>query len=285
MPELFAKVIVPLSLHDSYTYKVPEELQYKIRPGQRVIVQFGKRKFYAALVTALSNTNDSSFELKEIQQVLDNQPVVLPKNLELWKWIADYYCCTLGDVFRAALPSGLKLESKSKVFLTGKEEDTNISDNEFQIIHELGREISSLDELQKKLGNDFSYSALKSLLKKNIVEIDERISQKYKPKTETFIKLHPKIKTEKLFNAAVESLKRAKKQQALLLHFACKTNLFEAEQLPAIAKKELLAENGFSSGLLNALVNKKYSDIVIGLFFIGIYFDGFLVLLNGGFGI
>ena len=257
MPELFAKVIVPLSLHDSYTYKVPEALHNRIRPGQRVIVQFGKRKFYAALVMALTNTDENNFELKEIQQILDEQPVVLPKNLELWKWIASYYCCTLGDVFRAALPSGLKLESKSKLFLTGKEEEAEVSDKEFRIIQQLNGDASSLDELQKKLGDQFSFAALKSLLKKNIVGMEERISRKYRPKTESFVKLHSEIKSEQLLHKALESLSRAKKQQALLLHFSGKTKLFESDQFPSVSKKELLVGTTFNSGLLKELVKKK----------------------------
>lgn len=257
MPELFAKVILPLSLHDTYTYKVPISLQYQIQQGQRVIVQFGKKKFYAALVISLSKETSENIELKEIQQILDEHPVVLPKNLELWKWIAGYYCCTLGDVFRAALPSGLKLESKSKAFLTEKEEETPVSEKEFQIIQQLNGGPLSLDELQKKLGTAFSYAALKSLLGKNIVQVEEKIHSKYKPKTESFVKLHPEIKTEKQFNSAVESLGRAKKQQALLLHFAEITELFEPTRHSSINKKKLLKGTRFNPSLLNELAKKN----------------------------
>ncbi|MFW5831663.1 MAG: hypothetical protein ACOCVA_05395, partial [Prolixibacteraceae bacterium] len=257
MPELYAKVILPLSLHNTFTYKVPYHLQKNIQAGQRVIVQFGKKKFYAALVNSLSKESPEGFELKEIQQILDEQPVVLPQNLKLWKWIADYYCCTLGDVFRAALPSGLKLESKSKAFLTGNEEEAAVSDKEFQIIEQLNRGALSLDELQKKLGTAFSYAALKSLLGKDIIRIEEKIPTKYKPKTESFVKLHPQIKTENQFNSAIEKLGRAKKQQSLLLHFADKTNLFESNQISVISKKKLLDGAGFSPALLNELEKKN----------------------------
>lgn len=130
MPELFVQVILPLSLHNSYTYKVPEPLHSQIHPGQRVIVQFGQKKLYATLVLSISNSKPEDIEPKEIQQILDTEPIVLPQNFELWQWIAKYYCCTLGDVFRAALPTGLKLESKSKIFLTGTEIETGISEKE-----------------------------------------------------------------------------------------------------------------------------------------------------------
>jgi len=80
MPELFAQVLLPLSLHDSYTYKVPEILHSEIKPGQRVIVQFGQKKYYAALVFSLSHSKPENIEVKDIQQILDNEPVVFAKN-------------------------------------------------------------------------------------------------------------------------------------------------------------------------------------------------------------
>src|SRR5690554_6866174 len=113
MPEMYAQVTLPLPLHNAYTYRVPEHLQRSIGPGQRVVVQFGVKKYYAALVLSLSTHHPEQIKPKEIIQLLDEEPVVLPKNLELWKWMAGYYCAALGDIFKAALPSGLKLESKS----------------------------------------------------------------------------------------------------------------------------------------------------------------------------
>ncbi|MCD6354430.1 MAG: primosomal protein N' [Prolixibacteraceae bacterium] len=258
MPELFAQVIVPLSLHDSYTYKVPELLQSRIKPGQRVIVQFGPKKFYAALVVALNTKKPENVEVKEIQQLLDEHPVVLPKNLELWNWMAKYYCCTLGDVFRAALPSGLKLESKSKIGLTGAEWEEVLSTKEKLIVQELNSDASLLGDLQKKLGDDFSYPALKLLLKKNLIFVEEKLSAKYKPKTQTFVRFHPEINSEAILNSKIESLERAKKQVALLYHFCHVTKAFEVDQLPWIAKKELFEGTNFSTHLLTELVKKKF---------------------------
>src|SRR6056297_3033364 len=178
MPRLFAQVIVPLSLHDAYTYEVPERLQPQVEKGKRVVVQFGRKKFYAALVVSLSEKSPENIETKEIVQVLDDHPVVLPQNLELWKWMAAYYCCTLGDIFRAALPPGLKLESKSKILFAGNDDEKEITEEEQQILFQLEQDVNTLEGLQRKLGDQFSYAALKSLLKKNIVQIEEKISSK-----------------------------------------------------------------------------------------------------------
>ena len=258
MSELFAQVILPLSLYDSYTYKVPESLHSQIQPGQRVIVQFGQKKLYAALVFSTSNSKPVDFEPKEIQQILDVEPIVLPQNFRLWQWIAKYYCCTLGDVFRAALPTGLKLESKSKIFLTGAEIETEISEKEDFILRQLEQDVTLLVELQKKLGTNFSYPALKSLLVKNLIFIEEKVSAKYKPKTESFVRFHPDIKTEASLESKIEKLKRAKKQLTLLYHFCNKTSAFEPRQIQVISKKELFDGTNFNSNILNELVKKGF---------------------------
>lgn len=258
MPELFAQVILPLSLHDSYTYKVPGSLHSQIKPGQRVIVQFGQKKLYAALVFSTSKLNPTDIDPKEIQQILDVEPIVLPRNFELWQWIAKYYCCTFGDVFRAALPTGLKLESKSKIFLTGADIETEISEKEDSILRQLEEDVTLLVELQKKLGTNFSYAALKSLLNKNLIFIEEKVSSKYKPKTESFVRFHPDIKTEASLEINIKKLGKAKKQLALLYHFCHRTNAFEPEQIPVISKKELFEGTNFNSAILNELVKKDF---------------------------
>ncbi len=257
MPEFFAQVILPLSLHDSYTYSVPEILQHDIKPGQRVIVQFGQRKLYAALVFSLSTTKPENIEIKEIQQILDEEPVVFSKNFELWEWIAKYYCSTLGDVFRAALPTGLKLESKSKIYLTGFDDEGNLSEKEEYIIDEIEQEETYLDELQKRLGTKFSYAALKSLLAKNLIFIEEKVDTKYKPRTETIVRFHPSVKTENILETKITQLKKAKKQTALVYHFCNKTNAFENNLNISISKKELFEGTNFSAALLIELCKKE----------------------------
>jgi len=257
MPELFAQVILPLSLHDSYTYSVPELLQPDIKPGQRVIVQFGQKRLYAALVFSLSTSKPENIEIKEVQHILDEEPVVFARNFELWEWIAKYYCCTLGDVFRAALPTGLKLESKSKIYSTGIDDEAVLSEKEEFIINQIGQEESFLDELQKRLGTKFSYAALKSLLAKNLIFIEEKVSAKYKPKTETLVRFHPTIKTEANLEIKISELKRAKKQVELVYHFCHKINAFENNWKAPISKKELLEGTNFTSALINELCKKE----------------------------
>jgi len=257
MPDLFAQVILPLSLHDSYTYRIPEKWHAAIKPGQRVVVQFGQKKLYAALVLSVSENKPENIDFKDIQQLLDDEPVVSEINLELWKFIATYYCSTLGDVFRAAIPTGLKLESKSEIFSTGAEPEDFLTDKETMILKQVETTHLLLDEIQKKLGRDFSYTALKSLLSKNLVFIEEKVDEKYKPKMEAYISLHPGIVNEEILNNKLLEIKKAPKQQALLYHFLHKTNFFEENSVGEIQQKQLLAGTHFNLLQLKELSKKK----------------------------
>lgn len=257
MPDLYVQVILPLPLHDDFTYRVPDHWQRQIKPGQRVVVQFGSRKMYAALVVSVCENVPLNLKTKEILEILDEEPVVLPQNFKMWKWMAGYYCCTLGDVFRAALPPGLKLESKSNLTLEMGYDEQNFSDAEFSIINQVKNDVASLDVLQKKLGNNFSYKSLKSLLERNILKVEETVSAKFKPKSEDIVKLHPSIVNEEALNSVIDSLERAKKQQALLLQFCQLTNAFQPKQKSFINRKQLLDESEFKSTVLRELVLKK----------------------------
>ncbi len=257
MPGLYAKVILPLPLHGAFTYKVPTLLEDDIKEGGRVIVQFGQKKLYSALVIALADKKPENIDIKEIIGVLDSHPVVLPKNIELWHWMAKYYCCTLGDVFKAALPSGLKLESKSKIIVIDDGAGIELTEKEQFLLRQIGGGAATVDELQKKQGKNFSYTVLKSLLKKNCIQIEEKLNARYKPKTETCIKLHPEIKTEAILNKKLGGLERAKKQQSLFLRFCEKTNSFGNGTSHFVSKKELLSVTGHSPATLKELEKKK----------------------------
>ena len=103
----FADVILPLPLEGIFTYRLPAAFAGLVQVGCRIIVPFGTTKFYSAIVVRLHDT-PPSYNTKEATELLDSSPVVTPAQLKLWAWIADYYLCTIGDVYKAALPSGMK---------------------------------------------------------------------------------------------------------------------------------------------------------------------------------
>jgi len=106
----YADLILPLPLQGTFTYAIPVSMQSGVQVGVRVLVPFGRNKTYLGIVARLHDEKPQGYEVKEITQVMDAEPIVTPQQLRLWQWIADYYLSPIGDVYKAALPAGLKAE-------------------------------------------------------------------------------------------------------------------------------------------------------------------------------
>ena len=176
----FADVILPLPLKQLFTYSIPTNLAKEIEIGKRVIVQFGSRKIYTAVVFSIHNNAPKEYQTKDIVSVLDEKPIVNNFQLKLWQWIADYYMCSIGDVFKAALPSGLKLESETKVIYNPE----NIDQKKFNATETLvldllaNKNIASINEISDTLNRKDSLPVIKSLLEKKAVILEERLREK-----------------------------------------------------------------------------------------------------------
>ena len=166
MPQ-FADVILPLPLQSAFTYALPPEMAQQTQVGSRVIVPFGNRKFYTAIVVR-HHDEKPPYPTKPVSELLDANPIILPEQMRLWKWLADYYLCTLGDIFKAALPSGLKLESESTILLNEDwEAESPLSPNEEKIWRALDiKTEQTLLSLQKETGIKSILPTVKSLLEK-----------------------------------------------------------------------------------------------------------------------
>ena len=192
---LYVDVILPLPLHEAFTYALPSPCDVLPQVGCRVIVPFGSRKFYTALVIRL-HSDSPSYVTKPIVEVLDAFPIVLPEQLRLWQWVSDYYLCSLGDVFKAALPSGLKLESESTVLMNEDwEAEAPLTPSEEKVWRVLfSKPEQTLSSLQKATGLKSILPAVKSLLEKGAVQMREelrRTSKRRKAKhTEAEIPQH-----------------------------------------------------------------------------------------------
>jgi primosomal protein N' (replication factor Y) len=260
---LFADVILPLPLDYHFTYRVPAAFQWRIKTGIRVIVQFGKRKFFSALVYKLhQNQPEDDFEIKDIEAILDEEPIVGEIQLQLWEWIANYYCCTLGEVYKAALPSGLKLESQTRICLNPEASFAdNLSEKENLVLLLLeSRKTATVQDLNQFLGQQSSYPILKLLLEKNAVIIEEQLNESYRPKMVSMVRLYPEFLSEEKLNQALDSLKRAKKQEQLLKIFLGET-LYGDPVQTEIGKKELLEVSGFTDAILRGLEEKGILEI------------------------
>ena len=106
----FADIILPVPLDGTFTYAVPPQWQQQAAPGCRVLVPFGRGKQYVGLIATLHDNRPEGYEVKDILMLIDTQPILLPEQYRLWQWIADYYMSPIGEVFKAALPAGLKAE-------------------------------------------------------------------------------------------------------------------------------------------------------------------------------
>ena len=250
----YADVILPLPLQGTFTYALPTECETLPQLGCRVIVPFGSRKFYTAIVVRL-HSDKPSYQTKPISEILDSAPVVLPGQMQLWRWIADYYLCALGDVFKAALPSGLKLESESTVLLNEDwEAETPFTPSEDKVWLALtikggrGSE-QTLASLQKETGLKNILPVVKSLMEKGVVRVKGELRRTYKPKTVMCVRVAEIYSSEARMHEVLDLLHRSPKQEALL---TCFLELATS----SVEKQTLLQKSGCSDAILRELCQK-----------------------------
>ena len=256
----FADVILPLPLTDQYTYKIPSDLEKSVVRGCRVIVHFGKKRFYTAIVSEVYDTPPkTNSEIKEIFAVLDATPILRRPQLRFWQWMANYYLCRLGDVYKAALPSGLKIESETSVTRNPDfETDVPLKPNEQAVLYAFAKEKEklTLSDLEKKTGLRNIVPIVASLMAKGAVEVNEELKRGYVPKTETYVRLASEYKQEEKMQEAFDSVRRAKKQEQLLVCFLDLSHALNPVLEQEISKKELLEKSGQNASVLEGLLKR-----------------------------
>lgn len=259
----FADVMLPLPLANRYTYSLPDALSDKIAIGCRVIVPFGRKKFYTAIVVSVHYCPPQEYETKDIAELLDEHPVLLPMQYKFWEWIASYYLCTPGDVYKAALPSGMKLESETIVELNPEfVADTPLPEKEQRILDLLSEEpMQCITQLEKSSEIKNSLSTIKSLLDKEAIFIKEELKHNYKPKTETRVRLTEAYMDEEMLHKLFDELARVPKQLALLMKYIEMSGFFGKGLLKEVTKKELLIRSGASPAVFNGLTKKRVFEI------------------------
>ena len=185
---MFADIILPLPLDGVFTYSVPQSLEEQVKKGVRVLVPLGRNKTYVGIICELHNKKPEGYQTKDIFQVLDSTPILLDTQLRLWQWIADYYMSPIGEVYKAALPAGLKAEDG------------------------------------------------------------------YRPRTETYIELSSKFRTEAALHVALNMLHRATKQQAAFIDFLTLSG-WDRNEPQELTRDELLNQ-GHTLPTVTALVKR-----------------------------
>jgi primosomal protein N' (replication factor Y) len=250
----WAEIILPLALPKSYTYSVPANLVSKLTTGCRVEVVFGKNKKYAGIVKSIS-TKSPGYETKEIQNVIDEDAIIYPQQLQLWNWISEYYMCSEGEVMNAALPAHLKLSSETTLIYNEEFGDdfSTLDDNEYLVAEALLlKNELRIEEVQQVLDINHVYPVIKRLIEKKVCFILESFDEKYKVKKESYVSLNPEYNSEEKLSDLLNNWTRAPKQLELLLSYL-HINKTEGE----VTQTALLKKSGASPAQLKGLADKN----------------------------
>ncbi|MEN2488374.1 primosomal protein N' [Flavobacterium sp. B11] len=252
----FIEVILPLSLAKTFTYSISEAEYHFIKKGMRVAVPFGKNKIYTGLVLDVHENAPTLYEAKEIHQILDEKPIATEIQIKHWLWIADYYMCGIGDVYRGAFPSGLLLESET--IISHKPDvvvnDSELSDDEFLIYEALHHQSSlKVQEIASILNKKNILPILQKLIAKDIIFLEEEIKETYKPKLVRYVKLHSKYESDSGLEELLAALKNANKQREIVLAYF---QISASEKKPITVKKLTEVSNA-GSAAVKSLVEKE----------------------------
>lgn len=261
---MYAEVLLPVPIYGTFTYLIPSEMEESIRVGHRVIVPFGRRKSYTGIVCGITPAAPQDVEVKKISILIDEGPVVRHPQLKFWQWIADYYLCTPGEVYRAAVPSGLKIESETFVTpVKGFEESTDarLTDRELAVYDALassGEHRLTLDKLAKLSGVTTVGPVINSLLAKGAVRIAENLVERYHTRKETFVKLNIPRGDKDALHTLFDSVRKGSKQEkALLTLIELSGFLKQGVRDPIeVSRAELMDRSGVTSAVIAAMAKK-----------------------------
>ena len=254
---------MPLPLPECFTYLLPAEMEEEVQRGCRVVVPFGRKKFYTGIVSNVHSLRPTAYEVKEVVSVLDAHPVLLPLQFKFWEWVAAYYLCTQGDVYKAALPSGLKLESETIVVLNPDFEATEpLPERETRLLDLLSVDPEqSVTRLEKDSGVKNILAVINSLLHREAIFVKEELKRTYKPKTETRVRLAPDATNEHRLHIFFDELqRRAPKQLDLLMKYLELSSALGGAEHP-VAKRDLLQRAGATPAVFNGLVERGVFEV------------------------
>ena len=252
----FVEVILPLSLDKTFTYSVSETEYNYIKIGMRLAVPFGKSRIYTALVIAIHQNKPTLYDAKEIHQILDEKPIVTEIQITHWQWIASYYMCAIGDVYRGAMPSALLLESETIISQKndGFVDESLLTDDEFLIYEALQQQSSlKVQDIINILNKKNIFPVIQKLIDKNILVLQEEMLETYTPKLVRYVKLHSKYETNEGLSELLEVLKNANKQKEIVLSYF---QLSASEKKPITVKKLIEVANSTST-IVKTLIDKE----------------------------
>lgn len=226
----YVDLLLPLPLQRLFTYSVPPSMESLVRRGCRVLVQFGKKKYYAGIVME-AHDRKPDYETKPLCEIVDTEPIVTEGQLAFWQWIADYYICSMGEVMKAAMPQGLKLESESKLMFNahyGEEEEggetaalERLTPKQRQVLDFIREQkVCTISEVANHLEGVNPVGHIRALLECDAIFISEELRDSYKPKMVKAYRLGSELRTEEDVMEAIDILEaRAPRQLDALMAF------------------------------------------------------------------
>lgn len=256
---MFAEILLPLSIPGTYTYRIPDDMT--VRVGSRVLVPFGRKKIYTGIVESTHNQQPTGYEVKTILTMLDESPIVRHPQLKFWQWMAEYYLCSMGEVYKAALPSGLKVESETFISPNADFEedlDNRLNDRERVVLDftaQRGR--VQIADIAQATGFKTVESTVHRLLDRGAIHVSERVIDNYRPKTETCVRLALQRGDDDGLHNLFNQVKRARKQEQLLLAYLDMAHWLNPGGEPLeVTKEGLLKRADVSAAVLSAAVER-----------------------------
>jgi primosomal protein N' (replication factor Y) len=256
---LFADVILPLPVPGLFTYRVPYEMNNLIALWKRVVVQFGKKKIYTAVVVHIHENPPKNYTVKYILSILDQTPVMNSIQFSFWQWISSYYMCEPGEVMNVAIPSALKLASETQIMLNpgfGGDFDS-LNHHEYLLAEALDiRKSLTVSEVENIVGKARIIPLIKTLMEKGVILIEEELKEKFKPKMETYLTLSEELRDEGKLKAVFDRLeKKAFRQLEALMKFIELSKFGTTEPLE-VKLTNLTKKVPHSNAAVNALIDK-----------------------------
>lgn len=258
--DYFVDVILPVPIQNLFTYSINKDEALFLKKGMRVTVPFGKSKVYTSIVYGIHTQKPGAYQTKEIEQILDETPIVTEIQINHWKWIASYYMCTLGEVMKAALSRAFLLESETVISLNSpfEADSIDLSDDEHLVVEALSLQKQlRIQEIQSVLNSKTILPLLHRLIEKKVITAKEEAIEQYKPKTVKYVSLIPKYNSEQGLKSLLEELSNAGKQREVILNYF----QLKSQTGKNISLKELQEKSNVSKAVIKSLIDKEILEL------------------------
>jgi primosomal protein N' (replication factor Y) (superfamily II helicase) len=255
----FVDVLLPVPIPQAFTYRVPRHLNEFIKAGSRVIVPFGRNRVLTGIISEVHGNPPEKYKAKYISELMDEEPIVTASQLWLFQWVADYYMCYAGEVMNMGLPSGLKVNSESRIQLNPDFFEHDLLEAKEQEILKIIEENENISyaDLSKFIDEIDVTKIVKKLIDKHAIIVYEEVKERYVPKKIKKIRLRASLASKKAVLKLISELEKSQKQQAVLLCYLSHTSIdtLEEKNLHGI-DKVFFKDAETSSSSLKTLIDK-----------------------------